>query len=205
MLTSTRRLSAAGLLVFLLHSQDATAQFLEITPEVFNKVQSFATSARAKDPASPKQAWYYFQKDFIEAFGEPHVPQADVVDSEELHIELITPLHYLYELFAGALLELEPIPKVRPLSVVRVRVSPRQTGAPNVRRVVLFLDNQQVAPTASTIKPTEFKNGLGASFTKGAGIATWSPTIFDGKGKVRLVVMTDGAPIEWPYFPGYYK
>jgi hypothetical protein len=197
---SIRTTIAAGLL--LLTATTVSAQLIEITPETFQKVRNLAVQAREKHPTSPNDAYYLFQQLFNGEFGDTRPSIMQVVKYQpSIDVEAITPINQLFFEFATALRKLEPLIQEPRPSTVAVMVSPKQIDAPNISRMVLFLDGKEIPPVASLLKPTEFKNGFGNSFQKGAGMVAWKPEVFT-TGKVKLVCITDGSPIEWEYQPG---
>jgi hypothetical protein len=126
-----------------------------------------------------------------------------VNNQPSIDIDILTPINQLFLEFASALRKLEPLIEApRPAAMtVAVMVNPKRTDAPNINRIVLFVDGKEVPPVASLLKPTEFRNGFGNAFEKGSGLVAWKPEVFTS-GKVKLICITDGAPIEWEYQPG---
>lgn len=193
------RLTCLALIVLLYSASVADAQLIEITPEVFSKVSSFAVAAKQKHPTSPTEAVYAFQADFNGEFGDIRPMSSVIVESPALVIRVITPINALYLAFATALSNLEPLPEKPGISLVAIEVRPTQMNAPNVRRVVLFLDGKEIPPELDGLKPTEFRNRLGATETKGAGLVVWKPEVFTTPGIVKVVAINDGPAIEWEY------
>jgi len=181
----------------------ASAQLIEITPETFQKVRGFAVQAREKHPTAPTDAYYLFQQLFNGEFGDTRPLITHIVNNQPgIDIEIVTPINQLYSEFATALRKLDTlIERPRGPSTVAVMVGPKRTDAPNVTRIVLFLDGKEMLPVVSTLAPTEFRNGLGNPFQKGAGMVAWKPEVFT-TGKVKMVCITDGMSIEWEYQPG---
>jgi hypothetical protein len=183
-------------------SQSAQAQLIDVTPEVFGKVRAAASQAKEKHPTSPREAGYEFQAWFNGEFGDTRPMVATIVNLPDIAVEVITPINFLYSEFARSLQQLEPLTEKPPISLVYIRVTPKRRDAPDVTRIVLFVDGKEVAPVANGLKPTEFKNGLGQPFTIGAGIVAWKPETFTSGVIKVLCINTSGTPIEWNYTPG---
>lgn len=185
-----------------LSSVAANAQMIEITPEIFQKVRGLASQAKEKHPTSPNDAFYLFQQLFNGEFGDTRPSLIQVVKYQpSIDVEIVTPINQLFLEFATALRKLEPLIEEPRPATVAVMVNPKRVDAPDISRIVLFVDGKEVQPVTSSLKPTEFRNGLGNAFQKGAGLVAWKPEAFT-TGKVKLVCITDGTPIEWQYEPG---
>ena len=175
--TRTRVAMLAFSLVVLTAST-ASAQLIEVTPEVFATVERLATGARAKYPTSPEQAVFAFQTEFNGEFGNTWPSITQINSSPELDILVLTPINRLANDFRRSLHDLTALPDHSSPAFVSVEVQPKRTTAPNVTRLVLFLDGQEVHPVVSTLGPKEFKNGMGITFSKGAGSVAWKAETF---------------------------
>lgn len=192
--------AAIGLLVCWLSASGA-AQLIEITPSTFDAAKALAETARTNAPTSPTAAVAAFDEAFETAFGDVRSTNVRIVDSKELSVRLITPLDTLQLIFANALRNHTAFPMQPPPSYVAVQVRPSHSDAPNITRVALFVNDQEVPPVINNLKPAQVGNRLGGFGLKSAGVVAWKSQTFNMPGVVKVVLLTDGPPIEWEYAP----
>lgn len=185
----------------------AAAQLIPITPETFAKIHQMADDARKAHPASPNDAMTLFIRTFNADFGDIMPVDTFLVNTPALSVMFTTPLTILRGSFLNALQKLEPLP-TKPMPnaafggapVVGLTVTPKQMTAPNIRRIVVFRDGAEVE-TISDVKPKTFTNRMGASTQLGAGTLIFRASAFAPGGTIKVVAITDGAPMEWTLSP----
>jgi hypothetical protein len=173
-----------------------------LTTALAQKALDLAVEANQKHPASPADAANRFLADFNGEFGDIVPVSLHVVDTQALTVFIWTPLVLMQQKLRTALATLEPLPTLDALlalnSGVVVSVQPKQRGAPDIRRVVVFRGDRQLAPEKSTLAPQVFTNAFGAQFSLTAGTIEFSrEALTPGAEDLRVVCLTGTTPIEW--------
>jgi hypothetical protein len=170
---------------------------IEVTREVFAKVRSMAQEARDKHSTSHTDAAQEFNDLFEAEFGEVMPKEAVIMLTDGVGVLLHTPISTLRDSVEYALLKDEPIPEMPLKALVIVSVHPRQMLTPNVRQVVLYRGTQKVAPLENDFGLKEYSTRSGGKSLVGAGTIAFPFSAFAPGAEVRLVLTTDGKPIEW--------
>jgi hypothetical protein len=186
-----------GVALLAITSSPAGAQLLDVTPTVFQEIRALAEAARKEAPTSPRDASSAFVESFEKKFGNT-MEAIFVVRQPALLITVTTPLNMARFAMLDALEQLTELPTNPPPAEVRFLVSPRQVGAPDVKRMVLFRDSVEVPAASNELKPREMKTAI-RSVTIGAGPITFPIGAFTPGSVMKAVFITDGPPIEWEY------
>lgn len=199
------RVLALVVSMVLIQAVSARAELTIITPDLAGKARTMADAAKSAHPTSPSDAASAFIASFNGEFGDIAPVDLRVVDTPQLRVQMLTPLMMVRNMLTVALARLMPLPDVGSLTNldhVIVNVEPLQRGAPDVSRVVFFRGTKQIEPIKSGLEPRAFKNAFGAEFTIHAGSVEFgSDALQAGADDLRVVLLTNGAPIEWKLSP----
>ncbi len=193
---------AVTIAVFARSSCLDAAPLIEVTPEVFAKVRAMAQQARDKHSKSPTDAAQEFNDLFEAEFGEVMPKEAVIMLTDGVGVLLHTPISSLRDSVEYALLKDEPIPEMPAKARVIVSVHPRQMLTPNVRQVVLYRGTRKIAPVENDFGPKEYSTRSGSKSLVGTGTVAYPFAAFAPGADVRLVLITDGKPIEWRWSAG---
>jgi len=174
----------------------ASAQ--NIVPMTADIRQQFLTTAQMcqkENAAVPDQAvacfFAWYAKNYSQGWANGFPILAD---NHPISATLRTPLVAAATIVANELETAESIqlPPAESLDVVSIYIQPRMVSSPNVTRILLAKSASESVQALSTLlRPTEFKNRLGSSFTRTSGIVSFPRAAFDGK-PMTLTMITDG-------------
>lgn len=151
-------------------------QSVELTEDV---IRSFTVEAEAEAPADHNALVRGVDRRVREFLGsEVSLLPYSVTSQDELLIGLTGPYCRYRADLVEQLRKMLPAGETPWSTGVAVTVAPRQIGAPDIIRVVLQRDGEQVPPLEDNLAPQEFQTRMGVSFVLHAGAVVFPLSAF---------------------------
>lgn len=133
------------------------------------------------------------------------LPGVVVTDGTDLIAVFDLPFPRYRIRLSEAMRRMDPLADVPVTSDVRVTITPLRFEAPDVVKVVIQVNGQQVPPAGSTLAPKEFRNRTGGAIMLHDGAVSFPCSAFTPDARVRITIIPSaGDNVVYEFSPAIF-
>jgi hypothetical protein len=166
----------------VLNVKNAAAQGVgEVTPAARAELLQHAQEAIASHPTSPDAAMQAFGQWFSPTYSGMYAPVRAVVETNDLSVEIITPIRQFAEVVLERIRRLEPLTGLDAWTSpgVALEIQPKTVDGPDIVKVLVEKDGSLVQPTLSKLESHTYQTKLGRDVQKIGGVIYFPLSAFD--------------------------